>query len=440
MTGNRVTAQASPFSQEQPKRITSEAFRNVFDGALFDRMINIVSDIKMERLRNIFLSAQSGYPAELYDVYTAIEASDPRIKGLVATRVNASARAAYTVTPGIKDNPESERIAQLVRMNLEAIGIHNIRPRLMDGRKYGVSLFELVWANVDGNILLKRMDYIDSSRIEFDMSIVPNSENWGAIRIRRDWVGDLMYIKDAPPYKILPAIDTDRKGYFDIQGFMRPVARYYILKTFAMQSWASYAEVYGFPTVIAKIPEVMFKANKNLVKAMLENVGPNRYGVFFKEMEAEVHQTASTSTVDIFERLINLANVEMAIAILGQNLTSEVSGGSYAASQTHLEVLANLILDDLTWQDELINKYIVDAITVLNAPDLPYEAWPKFVSSFEQKRDLVSISAGLKGMAGLIPIPTDYLYHVSGIPKPSPKDETIGGFGNSLVDILNNTI
>jgi len=55
------------------------------------------------------------------------------------------------------------------------------------------------------------------------------------------------------------AVDKEIKGKYDLQGFMRGIARWYLIKLFAVMNWSQYAEKYGHPVVTATVSEDMLK-------------------------------------------------------------------------------------------------------------------------------------------------------------------------------------
>src|SRR5690606_14363612 len=55
---------------------------------------------------------------------------------------------------------------------------------------------------------------------------------------------------------------------------------------------------------------------------------------------------AKVGSGEVFAKLIEWANKAIAVAVLGQNLTTDVEGGSHAAAQVHENVRQDLIDSD----------------------------------------------------------------------------------------------
>lgn len=421
--------------EEKPKTISSEALERTFRVSMFERMMNVVDELTMRRLRDIFSGAESGRLGDLIDVYIKIENADARIKGMVKNRRMASSRASQVVIPADEENEQAVAAAELVKNNIRTLPWNQFQRDLMDGRLYGVAMWEKVWRkNKAGDLVIDSLHHIDHTRIEQYM-LEPGAERYGQLCLRRGQYGiDKVFLDEVPPYKLIVATNSDREGMFDLAGVMRPVARWYVLKTFAVKSWAQYAETYGFPVPTITVSKKEFNENKKQIKTLLESVGVNRYGIFFDSMEYELHSTNNPAAIDVFEKFINLSNTEEAIAILGQNLTTEVQGGSRAASETHMQVLDNIVSDDIEWAEEIIQDQVVNEIVRVNFPNLPTELYPTYRAITKKHIDLEKLGRGLREMSRLVEIPKKFIYEESQIPQPGENEPVIGGYGNDMLD------
>ena len=59
-----------------------------------------------------------------------------------------------------------------------------------------------------------------------------------------------------------------------------------------------------------------------------------------------LHHHGKTSSTDLYERLARYCDEQISKAVLGQTLTSDSGGGSYAQSKTHNEVRHDLTVAD----------------------------------------------------------------------------------------------
>lgn len=137
-----------------------------------------------------------------------------------------------------------------------------------------------------------------------------------------------------------------------MRGVVRCIGLEDQLRAQAVRDWARWSEKHGIPITKAYVPQD--EVNTEIARAFLRGLrtmgrqghiklvrgedGKPRYDVAFEEMKAAGWEG--------FERIIGLCDVDVSIAILGQNLTSEVKGGSYAAARVHDEVKLDIVKAD----------------------------------------------------------------------------------------------
>lgn len=414
---------------EQPDSVSSASMERMFHIKQQNRLLNIVDELSMRQLRTLFNSATSGFIGELIDVYVQMEASDARLQGMLNARRNAVSRTPAVVMSGEKGNRQADEARDFVNSNIKHLKWDEFRRSLMDGRIYGVGLFENIWARGSNNSLyINEIKQIDHTLIEqYVTQYNLKGERFGEIVLRKDAMSpERIFLDELPAYKLIAAYKSNRDGYHDLEGTMRSIARWEVIKTFIIKQWAQYSEVYGFPVPIVKVSEEDFKKNKQTIKKLLQSVGVNRYGIFFKSMEYEVHQAGGQGqNVDVFERYIALANTEITIAALGQNLTTEVQGGSRSASETHYKVLEDLTQDDLNYCDEIIQEQFINPLVRVNFPSLPTELYPEYVSKLKRSVDLQALGLGLQAISRLVPVPRSYVYQQAQIPEPEEGEDVI---------------
>ena len=71
----------------------------------------------------------------------------------------------------------------------------------------------------------------------------------------------------------------------------------------------------------------------------------------------------------MFRSLITEVNTSMAVAVLGQNLTTEVQGGAYAAASVHQEVKREVIRDDARSVRECLGPQMLQEWALYNFGD-----------------------------------------------------------------------
>lgn len=131
-----------------------------------------------------------------------------------------------------------------------------------------------------------------------------------------------------------------------------------------MEFWVKCTEKYGMPQMIGKYDRSMTDKEKTDFLSALVNMVQDAVGLIPSDGSVEIMQSASGASSEIYEKLVNKCENNIAKAILGQTLTTDIgSTGSYAASQTHLNIRADIIDSDRLLVEKTINtliKYIND--------------------------------------------------------------------------------
>ena len=151
-----------------------------------------------------------------------------------------------------------------------------------------------------------------------------------------------------------------------MNGLVRSLAYPWSARQYAFQDWARYSERHGMPILKAIIPA---GANDELIDPFIDdlrNLGsegllPLRQGEAGNVFDLQLLE-ATANTHEAFPGLIEQANTDIALAVLGQNLTSEVQGGSLAAARVHGDVRQDLLEADAklmasTWNESVFRPW-----------------------------------------------------------------------------------
>lgn len=138
---------------------------------------------------------------------------------------------------------------------------------------------------------------------------------------------------------ILHAPYGEYRGW--IRGAMRAVAPWWLARSYALRDWARYSERNGMPWVKGKTPAAGDKSYVAEFRASLSLLGQETaitvpQGVDQSySYDVELMESNITGASDGFEKLINRCSDEIIMALMGNNLTTEVTGGSLAAAKAH---------------------------------------------------------------------------------------------------------
>lgn len=120
----------------------------------------------------------------------------------------------------------------------------------------------------------------------------------------------------------------------------------YLFKNYDLKDWVSFAEIYGLPLRLGKYAPGASDSDKAALMRALIQIGSDAAGIIPDGTSIDFITTEKTSSSDLYERLARYCDEQISKAILGQTLTSDSGGGSYAQSKTHNDVRHDLTVAD----------------------------------------------------------------------------------------------
>lgn len=147
-----------------------------------------------------------------------------------------------------------------------------------------------------------------------------------------------------------------------IRGAVRAVSVPWLIKDWARRDWARFSEVHGIPIKKAFAPAASDEKQRDPFEAALSNLGNEptillplgvdgkiSYDLQFAEPEDDAWQS--------FPGLMDRCDMSIVLALLFQNLTTEVQGGSFAATTAHMDIRqGGLEFDNRAWRHTLRNQ------------------------------------------------------------------------------------
>ena len=171
-------------------------------------------------------------------------------------------------------------------------------------------------------------------------------------------------VQDVTPENGWMLLVQGNRGF--MRGAVRSVATWWLVRQWTIRDWARYSERHGMPIVKALVPSRASEKEKEDFFRNMSNLGSNTTAL----LPQAVDGTDGSFDIDLleakdrawqsFEGLENRANKNIAVRILGQNLTTEVEGGSFAAANIH----NNIRLDRLQADEALLSSAIREHMLV----------------------------------------------------------------------------
>jgi len=198
-----------------------------------------------------------------------------------------------------------------------------------------------------------------------------------------------------------------------MHGIVRSTAEPWLLRRQAMRDWSNFSEVHGQPTALAKMPPGASEKDKNRWFQNVSTRGSRATLVAPDGFDIEYREPMST-TWEAFPGLIEHCNTGITVGWLGQNLTTEVKGGSFAAASVHGQVLAGRKRADVNTLATTIRDQFIKPWAMYMYGDADAAPWPRWMA--QEPEDTSAQSVTLKTLADAIAS-----FHASSVPIDIPE-------------------
>jgi len=250
----------------------------------------------------------------------------------------------WEINRGLDKDQNAQKIEDL----LKSLDIYQLINDILDASFFGFQPIEILWQKIDNLILPAALKAKPPEWFCFD------DDNNLKFRTKENYWGE-----EVPDKKFL--CPQSNASYENPYG-ERVLSRVFWPVTFkkgGLKFWVLFSEKYGIPYLIGKHPRGASKEETELLADLLEDMIQDAIAVIPDDSSVEIMEADKISSADVFEKLIDKMNAEISKAILGQTLTTEIgSTGSYAASQTHMEVRADIVDSDKKIVEKTINQLI----------------------------------------------------------------------------------
>ncbi|MDR0872182.1 MAG: DUF935 domain-containing protein [Prevotellaceae bacterium] len=308
----------------------------------------------------------------------------------------------------VRDGVEDEEVTKL----LNSPDMRQVLEEIHNTIGYGYTLiqFNRIWFDTEQECYRIDFDLIPRTHVhpenDFECVSITNS------RATRDF----LYTQPPLANYMLWAGKPKDKGLFV------KVAPYIIYKRGSMGDWSQFSEMFGMP-----FREAMYDAfddeTRRKVEEMLSNWGAGMSMVHPKSVDIKLHETnGSASSVDVYDKFIQLCDAGISKSILGNTLTTEQGDtGARSLGEVHQgEEDDKKQSDDLFVLSVLNTRFraILKRFGInVTGGEIWYETPDKDWGALQKKWGVIS------GISEKVPVADDYIYEEFDIPKPENYDE-----------------
>ncbi|SMF82998.1 Mu-like prophage protein gp29 [Tistlia consotensis] len=342
-----------------------------------------------QRLARILREAEEGEPTRYLELAEAMEEKDLHYASVLGTRKRQVAQLPVKVVAA-DDSPEAQRQAEFLEAFLERDELQDELVDVLDATGKGYSCTEIVWDFSEGQWWPARLEWRDPRWFTFD---------------REDGRTPLLREMGEPqplaPFKWITHLAKAKSGLPIRGGLARLAAWMYLFKNYAVKDWISFIEVYGMPIRLGKYHAGASNEEKAILLSAVRNIGTDVGAIIPEGMVIEFVEAIGkgSSSIDLYDRFAAWADAQISKGVLGQNLTTEVKGGSYAAAQVHNDVRQDIETADAKQVSATLNRDLMRPAIDLNFG--PQQSYPRLVVGREEEQDLRMLLAGVKTLVPL---------------------------------------
>lgn len=346
--------------------------------------------LPLDTLRQLVPQAWQGRPHQisveaLYGALTAHEEGDfsqsgllgrlllrdDRIAACLETRVNALLGCCEEIEGAeIEDDVEEETVRDAAREWFPKVATESSRRALeSDKCLYGLGFGEVIYnrsARIWTPTALKPWDIDHFRWSDWDDCYLVQTQD-GQQKVKH---GDGRWVVYEP---------YGHRSWRN--GFLLSLADKWLMRQWTWRDWARFTEKLGQGVFVASVPQGAKDVDKAKYLAQVQRIGSNgavivpkgdtagtSYGLELLTTNGEGYQNFETFTAAV--------NVAIAVRVLGQNLTTEAQGGSYAAANVQDRVRGDLLEWDAQCESTTLHTGLLVPWTVANYGDSALAPWP----------------------------------------------------------------
>lgn len=406
-----------PFNPEVDTGLGRPVRSRVAVGDVNDKYSTYPSNgLTPRRLARIFRAADEGDVSEQMELFEEMEEKDTHLFSQLQTRKLAVTGLDWEVQ-SFSDDERDKEIAEFIDEQLKGIeNLDDIFIDMLDAIGKGVSVMEIEWGlDSDLTNIIENIEYVHPKKLIWDFQTDEMK-----ICTREFPSGTSL-----PENKFAVHKYKARSGHTSRAGILRVVSWMYLFKNYDVKDWVAFCEVFGMPLRLGKYSAAASDADKKALMEAIYSLGTDAAGIIPDSTIVEFIESQKTTSVEIYEKLARYCDEQISKAVLGQTLSSDSGGGSYAQGKVHNEVRHDLTVGDAKALAVTVRRDIIRLLVEYNFgydADVPFFTFD--CQEAEDQKETVEIYKTLACDMGL-EIPKSHIYKKFNIPKPEDGEEVL---------------
>ena len=348
---------------------------------------SVASGLDPGKLAAILKEASEGINDQYLMLAEEMEERDTHYASVLGQRKRAISLIEPIITPGKEDNEEiKSAVEELVAAPIFCDAVDD----LLDGIAKGYSCVEPIW-KTDETWSIEKYLHRDPRFFKFD----------------RD-TGEELLIKDEaypdgkpiPLYSMIVHRPKLKSGLPTRAGLARLISWCFLLKTYTLQDWAAFLEVFGMPLRVGKYDDTAGHAEKRTLLRAVRDLGSDAAAIIPNNMEIEFVEAKGGTGNAVFGAMTDYLDKQISKAVIGQTMTTD-DGSSLAQAKVHSEVKLDIQKSDARQLAATLNRDLIAPFVALNfGSDAPV---PVFSFPVDDPEDIKTLSEALSKLvpAGL---------------------------------------
>jgi len=180
---------------------------------------------------------------------------------------------------------------------------------------------------------------------------------------------------------LLHAPHGEYRGW--MRGAVRAIAQPWLMRHFALRDWARFNERHGLPILKGKVPAAADPKSRALFEASIKRLGTDTAMILNQGVSEQFSYDlelleATAGEWESFKAEIDQCDMQIVLTLLYQNLTTEVSEGSFAAARVHAAVRQAALKADSRALAMTIYHQIARPFAAFNFGDPDLAVWTEW--------------------------------------------------------------
>lgn len=317
-------------------------------------------------------SRQRGWP---YKIYDEIE-RDCHAAAVLNKRKMALISKPWEIIPASESRLD-KKAADLVKQQLDNLNFDWTCLKLLDATLKGFAVAEIIWEPDGSEVVAAKVLAKPQRRFMFNVRMKPQ-----LLTLENPWPGIPLPERKFIVHRFGAKDDDNPYGLGLGYALFWPV----FFKRQDISFWLMFAEKFATPTTVGKYPPGASRQDQDKLMQALSAINTDGNIVVPDNVLIELLDASRGRSTDTHEKLCRYLDEQISECVLGETLTTNLSGGgSLAATEVHEIVRMELVKADSDLLCETLNSTLVKWICEFN---LPNANPPKFYRECSDPEDL----------------------------------------------------